>query len=1203
MIDALFSSRLTRRTQANRRERQRLLADLTDTILAGGDRLETRTESSAVDALTATGTLRELGLDRLVFRHDVLREWGVAARLHDVPGKIDQLPLTRAAPASLARGVELGARFALERSEDGQAWREYLNRVSRDGAHASWRRWSLLAILRSELASTLLDRASASLMENDAALLRELIRTTLAVESRPLVETLAEYGANADGVPGIYGPINGSWAMLAQWLLASRAHLPLCTLPDVVELFQSLSASMFFADPITPAMAVALADWLDEIEGAQDHHPLAAKQPRFASAFRYNDLQKLSADVRQAFLLMAARVPERAQSYLRRLLGRRNPEYTISDIMKFRGSLAQAAPAELVDITLAGLVPKESRGRRRTTRNEAFTHLDINFLPSSPAQGPFLDLLNAAPEHGLSLIRRLVDHAIAARTDGREPGGDGFTLVFQTGPRFFPWERSYFWSREADGCYAVESGLLALEAWAHARIERGDASDQVLTDVLGPEGSPAAFLLVVVDLLISHWPKTMTAAIPFLGSPELLSLDRTRQIHDRMPKMDFGGWDAIGPKEPRGPIRLADLKKRPSRRYVLEELLATFALNEAADRSSLRALLAAASARLGPAEPDDTFADPKFMARYALNMIDPANWLPVEGGRTYASPPAEVQHLKALQEKRAAQTMDSGIDAAIQNALEDSARSSPELAEHAVAYAQRLSPVSDTPEDVLRSRTNAIVSAAMILIRDGADVLLDQHESWAREVFAQALASRDGLTVSRMRDGIRFNPVATAALGLIHLWRRRGRRADRDALLELACRDDPHAAQGFGAGLLVIREIDPRLVPTLLRCALGAQIQPTYERDDPEDTKATIQAQHRERVAAAIRAESTWLNGDGPEPAWPTFPPRVISVRRRLRIGENEAAAQSDQHARPSEQVHSQSAALWLRQLTRGADAMGLPWSVSFVDAYAAWTAAANGDALETDAEIDSRTDEWNSVFFSLLASAFTRMAPDEAAAHVARAAAVPDESFFHIASELVPAIDRIYFNGLGIDLGTALRLRTQLADRLIQTVGWRHERDRSELSVETRIGPAVAALFFNHYNSFSAASCYLLVKGIDQVDPFLSDLERLIEEGPVPFSGLLAMNLLEVSPRPEHLHFLLSSALSWLRRQPTNTQLWVDEGLGARVATWLEKIFRMNTALRLVSHPLRPKMDNVLARLVQVGVAQAHRLEALLANNSDSTN
>ena len=213
-----------------------------------------------------------------------------------------------------------------------------------------------------------------------------------------------------------------------------------------------------------------------------------------------------------------------------------------------------------------------------------------------------------------------------------------------------------------------------------------------------------------------------------------------------------------------------------------------------------------------------------------------------------------------------------------------------------------------------------------------------------------------------------------------------------------------------------------------------------------------------------------------------------------------------------------------------------------------------------------------------------------------------PTSSFFDIASELVPAIDGVYFNGLSLDLGTTLRLRTLLANRLIQTAGWQRERDRSELSVEMLIGPVIAALCFNHYSPFSGASCYLLARGIDQVDPFLSELARLIEEGPVPFSGLLTMNLLEVSPSPAHLQFLLSSALTWLQRQPTNTQLWVDSGLGARVAKWLEGVYGIDTTLRLAAHPLRPQVDDILARLVQIGVAQAHRLEALLATTCEPT-
>jgi hypothetical protein len=1182
-----------------RRERARILADLTDAVLAGGDHVGSRATPAAIDGLIGSGSLRELGLDRLAFRHDVLREWGVAARLHEAPDKIGQLPLARPVPASLARGVELGARFALERAEDGQTWVNYLNGVSTGGSHVSWRRWSLLAILRSELVFTLLDRASALLFENDGALLRELIRTAIAVESRPLAETLAAYGVDAGSIPaGIYGPSNGSWLRLARWLLARRAYLPLRALPDVVELFQSLSASALFAHPLTRDMAVALGDWLQEIEDAQDDRSYDADRPRFARAFRYHDLLNLARDVRRAFLLMAASVPERAQSYLRRLMGRPRPEYVIQEILRVRGSLALAAPAELVDLTLAGLIPK-AEGRRGISRlpQNVFTHLDTEFLPGSPAKGPFLDLLNAAPEHGLRLIRRLVDHAITSLTNGRDPGNDGLTLRFPSGPRFFPWQGSYRWSREAPGCYSVQSALLALEAWAHTRIERGDPPEQVIADVLGPEGSPAAFLLVAVDVLISHSPKTMATAIPFLGSPELLTLDRSRQIRDGMPEPDLMGWDAIRLPEPAGPVTLADLMGRLSRLNALQALLGMIALDESADRGALHALLADASARLGPPQPDDTFAEPRFVARHALNLLDPANWAFVEDGRRYVSPPEEAQHLQALQRQRTPQVADWSIDTAIQIALEHPERSSSDFAEQTIAYAQRLSTAADTQENELRSRTRAIVSAAVILARDGADALLDQHEVWARGIFAKAFTSTDDTAASARIDSIRFNPVAIATLGLIHLWRRRRRRreADRDALLGLAGRDDPYSAQGFGAGLAVIREIEPRLLPACLRCALTAQIQPVHDWDDPDEKKAASQAQYRARVSAAIAAERAWLDGGAPEPAWPTFPPWMVSGPR----GRGGGRVRAEQ---PDHWFVLQSAALWTRQLTRGSNPADLDWIVSFVEAYADWTAAANGAGLEPEAEIDGETDEWNSTFFLLLARAFVRLTPDQAAAHVAGLIAVPDESFLDIASELVPAIDRAYFDGLGLDLDQALRLRALVADRLVQCAGWERESNRSGLSIERRIAPAIGVLFFNLYNSLTGVpSCYLTTNGIDRVDPFLPKLTQLMDDGPVPFCGLLTMNLVEVSPRSTHLAFVLSSALTWLRRQPTNTLLWADTGLGARVAKWLKSMFEADAALRTPSHPLRAQMDDVLARLVQLGVAEAHSVEALLAARTDT--
>lgn len=550
--------------------------------------------------------------------------------------------------------------------------------------------------------------------------------------------------------------------------------------------------------------------------------------------------------------------------------------------------------------------------------------------------------------------------------------------------------------------------------------------------------------------------------------------------------------------------------------------------------------------------------------------------------------------LRDSQAKRAPQTTDFGIDAAIQNALENAERSGPELAEQAVAYAKRLE-ASGAPEDAIGSRTNTVVSTAMMVARDGADALLDEHEPWVRGVFASVFASTDRDVARSMRNGIRFNPVAIATLGFIHLWRRRRSAADRDLLLELAGHETAEAAQGFGAGLDILCEIDQRLIPAALRCALSAQIHPTGRWDDPEEKKAARQAQYHERVRTTIESERAWLRGDTHEPNWPQFPAPMLHIKRGLRIGARSEAKRSSAVDRPDEEVYTQRSALWLRQLTRNSNQQVPDWLSVFVDTYADWTACANGAGYEPRAEIESRLDEWNSAFFHLFARTLPGRGPDQASAAVARVVSVPDRSFFDVAENLVPALDELHFNDLGLDLETALRLRGIVADRFVESAGWRREQDRSEMSVEMWVGPAIGVLFFNNYSSFGGARCYLREKGIDRVDSFFPQLAHLIEEGSVPFTALLTMNVLEVSPRSEHTAFFLSSALTWLRRQPSNTPLWVDGGLGARLARWLETVTTSDTALRAETHPLRAQMDNLLARLVQVGVAEAHRVERSL--------
>ena len=198
-----------------------------------------------------------------------------------------------------------------------------------------------------------------------------------------------------------------------------------------------------------------------------------------------------------------------------------------------------------------------------------FGYIDLDFFPASPAQGPFFELLLHAPQYGLPLIRKLVDYAISFMSGGLGYGTNAMTVVFpDVRERVFPWHQSYGWSRDwGGGSSIVTSALMALESWAHDRIEAKDPIDRVIDDVIGAGNAPAAYLLLVVDLLLSHWPKSQDAAIPFLACPELLCFDRQREVveNNKIPDI-FGVEELLKRKEPIGKASLDSLKERPSRR-------------------------------------------------------------------------------------------------------------------------------------------------------------------------------------------------------------------------------------------------------------------------------------------------------------------------------------------------------------------------------------------------------------------------------------------------------------------------------------------------------------------------------------------------------------------------------------------------------------------------------------------------------------
>ncbi len=142
----------------------------------------------------------------------------------------------------------------------------------------------------------------------------------------------------------------------------------------------------------------------------------------------------------------------------------------------------------------------------------------------------------------------------------------------------------------------MTSALRALEAWGHEQVEAGHPVREVVDEILGDTGAPAAFLAVAVDVLLSHVSGQDLALIPFVSSPELLKLDWDRFTRDRigLNRLETDG----GPTAP-GAATNASLQARRSRQTSLMWLAPKFLFGEdEALAESLRARLIEERSRL-----------------------------------------------------------------------------------------------------------------------------------------------------------------------------------------------------------------------------------------------------------------------------------------------------------------------------------------------------------------------------------------------------------------------------------------------------------------------------------------------------------------------------------------------------------------------------------------------------------------------------
>jgi hypothetical protein len=163
----------------------------------------------------------------------------------------------------------------------------------------------------------------------------------------------------------------------------------------------------------------------------------------------------------------------------------------------------------------------------------------------------------------------------------------------------------------------------------------------------------------------------------------------------------------------------------------------------------------------------------------------------------------------------------------------------------------------------------------------------------------------------------------------------------------------------------------------------------------------------------AMEAEWRWLQEEGDEPDWPTFPPARISVREKRFTG-GAPPTHKELKAEAQFYVDHQAAAIWLSKFL-GRELLAPDWLRPAADHYGDWTSALNGAGLNQSDELSQRASEWNSAYFDLVARSLSGLTADAIdRLCLDPVLCLPDEAFLDVMAELLLSLDAVYLNDNG---------------------------------------------------------------------------------------------------------------------------------------------------------------------------------------------
>jgi hypothetical protein len=1186
-------------------------------------------DSATVADLLRFDSLREdIRGATVAFRHDVLRDWTVGFLLHeDQNGEIlKTLPIDQPLSTALARGIEIAARLAIESDATGARWVALLDVVQHGDSHGSWRRPVLLALPRAEQALALFESLKSVLLANDGRLLGEIIRLMIAVESVPIAKLIERAQPSVKVPPGVGDmvvPKGIAWTWLVVWLVSAAPSLPTALIPDVTKVFQAwLISTQNQARTINAMVVQILFDWLALIENRIS--PRFFRDPKdVPSNLNIPHVNEARDEIRMTVFAFAHLNHAAAQNYLSHLDQENVTYHDTQDILRAPGTLARAAPVALVDFVLGALIEKEDPDalyRSRRNRYGPFSVHEHLFSPASPGQGPFFDLLESAPAEGLRLIRAVVEHATQWRreqyAEAREPF-PRLSIRFPTGTKSFEGDWSvYHWARSIAPSVTVASALMALEAWGHRQIDAGRPFEDVLHDVLGPDGCSIAFVCVAVDLVLSHWPEAADVAWPVLATPEVLEFDDARVLRD------LAGVDRMTLEQESATWRVkrAELDAKPSRRARLSDQIGHYVFHgKPGQLEALRAALEQARNEIKQRRSDheDPVKGLTATAERAVRMTDAQHWPLVKVTSNDGSEVEAHQFQRDLAEQelmdekaKRAQTnlRHQNVRMKLQEALLDRAKSSAELVAEGIEWAKSKTAKEepqatdendddDENEDYNKEwNKRAVVTAAALAARDYEGADRAEVIDWALSVL-QTAATEKGREYPG-NDQIEYNATAIAALGLLALYLKDHQPSLRDTLLRLASHQHLSVVAALGRNFSDLAQVDPRLPRSLIRIVMAASIHP-YRADNDEQNRLNQQA-YRDSVNGAIAAERNWLNGTVAEPDWPELPPWLSRPRRGIRLGGGRLIEEDNENEeqRPDQYVDEHTLGALTGYLIRFTVGDLPDWLLAFAEHLMRWTCEANGPHGDDDRDRDNPPLHWNGHFFDFLGILCVALPHDVAVAKfIEPITRFNDEAFHDCMAEFLRGFDRAM---QAIDRkkpDNPVAVRELLAERIQK--GWNYKRLGCEkgMTSETHAGDALNAMFYQPHRIANRGQPSIPAnwKGLDANMPVLVNL--VASASTSGYIATLFLNLIDSSPRAVLLPFLVEALKAWCAAYGVDRNFWAEKGFGGRVSTWLDRTFSGDAASAIVLPRVKDDLLKCLDVLIRSGVAQAREIEQRIAN------